>query len=145
MDEERRKYFNLVRQTIAKHGVMLQGVGAGEDGPQFVYTVGLIERAHPEVLVFGLPFPIAGSVLNEVAARVRNGFHFEAGAFVHGLIEGYPMQFRTIDDSSTHLTVANALYRDATQEPVEALQLHWPSTDGRWPWEDGGPEVPVLG
>jgi len=45
-----------------------------------VYTVGLTERFdHPELVMAGVPIPVAGHGLNAVGARIAAGERFSAG------------------------------------------------------------------
>lgn len=147
------KYLDTVVKAIAEHGVMIQGVFAGEDdepAPPFAYTVGLAMEDHPELIVFGLPMETAQAILNDLAIeRVLKGRkNLTAGQELRDVVKNYPVRLVQVVDSSTHLTVANALFQQEP-EPIAALQVVFPDRDGRWPWDPQcSPKVasmPLLG
>ena len=56
-------YLAKAQAIIDECGVMIQAVGAGkseagENEPQFAYTVGLARLSHPELIAFGLPMEV---------------------------------------------------------------------------------------
>ena len=64
---------------IEKHGYLVTGVGAGEP-THWAYTVGLLDRAdHPELIVAGPPFEIAGATINHVGRQILEGTRFDVG------------------------------------------------------------------
>jgi hypothetical protein len=52
-------------------------------------------------------------------------------------VANYDLQLIPVQDSSQHLTVANALYRNPGKQPIAALQVVFPDRAGRFPWQDG--------
>jgi len=81
------------RDTIRRHGWALQAVLGDEDGPPFVYTVGLTGFDHPELIVFATAQAVAGRLLNELGELVRGGRVLHAGERVrthtdrsHGMV-----------------------------------------------------------
>lgn len=140
-DELRSKisaYQAKARELIAEHGVFLQGVfpNPGEVGPTFVYTVGLHEAGHPEIIEFGLPYKVAGPILNDLAAQIRAGKVFWPYLEYLEVVADYPVIFIPVDDSSEHLTLANAFYGRPGAGPIPALQMVFPDMAGRFPWEE---------
>ena len=64
---------------IEEHGYLVTGVGSA-DPPHWAYTVGLLDRAdHPELIVAGPHFRIAGSIVNHVGRQILDGARFDAG------------------------------------------------------------------
>ncbi|HEY3670042.1 MAG TPA: DUF4262 domain-containing protein [Acidimicrobiia bacterium] len=64
---------------IERHGYLVTGVGSGKP-PHWGYTVGLLERFdHPELIVAGPHFEIAGAIINQIGRRIRDGARFEVG------------------------------------------------------------------
>ena len=60
-----------------RFGWALQGVEASRP---WVYTIGLVERFdHPELVMAGVPIPVAGSALNALGARIAEGERFPPG------------------------------------------------------------------
>jgi hypothetical protein len=67
------------RETIRRHGWALQAVDGDEDGPPYVYTVGLTGFGHPELIVFATAQAAAARLLNDLGALVRAGRGLVAG------------------------------------------------------------------
>ncbi|MGV8847815.1 DUF4262 domain-containing protein [Tessaracoccus sp.] len=142
------EYDQKILDLIHEHGWAIQGVFPTKpgDGAGFAYTVGLSGLPAPELIIVGLPPEVAQGILNDIAATVRDGKRWRAGDrskdFVVG---GLELAFIDVDDTSEHLGVANRTYPQAA--PVPALQVVWPDTHGRFPWEPSwgmGPTVQPL-
>jgi hypothetical protein len=143
-------YLAEMTAMIAEHGWALQGVfpSTESEGPGFVYTVGAALQREvnaddydPELIVFGLPMNIGGSILNDVVAQHRNGQRvLVVGHRYDDILVGYDAVFIECSPEGVdaHLTLANQLVGAAREVPrVRALQLVWPDEDGRFPWEPG--------
>jgi hypothetical protein len=64
---------------IEEHGYLVTGVGE-DDPPHWAYTVGLLDRAeHPELIVAGPHFEVAGAIINCVGRQILDGGRFEVG------------------------------------------------------------------
>jgi hypothetical protein len=64
---------------IAEHGYLVTGVGEG-DPPHWTYTVGLLDLVgHPELIVAGPHFEVAGALLNLVGREIIGGRSFGPG------------------------------------------------------------------
>ena len=144
-EQARRDYLDRITDLIKEHGHALQGVFGDEEGETFTYTVGMAGVDHPELILFGLPIEIAGALLNDIAARVRDGARFASGQVVNDLVRDYPVVLIGVEDTTEHLTVANSLYGNV--HPITALQIVFPDVDGLWPWQDGSRVSggPILG
>jgi hypothetical protein len=65
--------------TIGEHGYLITAVGMA-DPPHWAYTVGLLDRAdHPELIVAGPHFRLAGSIINHVGRQALAGARFDVG------------------------------------------------------------------
>ena len=123
-----------LQRIVDEVGWAIQGVGAGEDFPQFAYTVGLSKWNHPEVVMVGLAFETMKHILNNVGFRVRDGQRFEPGQRYTEIIGStteteLTVGFRTC--SNYDLNFAKAMFgRD-----IPALQLLWPDTQNHLPGE----------
>lgn len=67
------EYMGVVAKNIADYGQHIVGVFSDGAAPHFTYTVGLLPVIGFELLVFGLPLPVAQPVLNDIGAHVRAG------------------------------------------------------------------------
>lgn len=148
--QRRAAYLQRVRDLVAEHGWMIQGVfptaDSDDDEPGFAYTVGLAVFHHPEIIVFGLSADVAEGVLNDIGRRVRDGETFAQQAYERVFGDHYPAWFIhcAAEETERLLTVSAAIHGG----PVDALQLVWPDVERRFPWDDGyappGPQ-PLLG
>jgi hypothetical protein len=135
----RNKVFAVVRANIAAFGVHIQGVFDNKgQKPPFYYTVGLGSIEHPELIFVGGTQDEAQWILNNLAFRARDGVQrFDGPLEIPQFSEGFPLRLTPVADSSTHLTMANAMYRGAGRAPIPALQAMVPDATRRWPWEPG--------
>lgn len=124
-------YTIKVTDLIAKHGWMLQGVFGGAEQPEFVYTVGLTELNHPEIFTY-LPYDVGGGILNTIGERIRAGAKIATGVRDPEVLgHGLDVVFIPMTDTGS-LGLAHRLYGHA-----EALQMCWPDSENRLPWEAG--------
>jgi hypothetical protein len=114
------QYETWQRETIRRFGWALQAVhGSEEEGPPFVYTVGLSGFDHPELIVFAVSQAVAGQLLNRLGEYVRSGGRLGPGDTV-GLPEGQ-VSLLGFPDPASRLLSAQRLYRIEGGPPVEAL------------------------
>ena len=145
-DDPRDRVFTDLLRIIDEHGWAVRNVlaGATPEDVGFSYTVGLTAFGHPEVIILGMPFESAQDFLNLIGGEVRRGARFE-----HGTVTG---EF-TDDDSPVVFIRAEDTVRLSAVEQVygrvSALQMIWPDSTGRLPWQHGyrnPPEAqPLLG
>lgn len=159
----RRSFYSQARNAILEHGWYVQFVGMGVcadpscDGgrddpvsePPFAYTVGLTRyRDHPEVVMFGSCMDCSGRALNLVGAAVRDGRDVTDPEVLDELFGPGVARMLQVADSSTHLQVANGMYRASGAPPIPAFQLVT-ADEGRFPWESDYPRErsrqPLLG
>lgn len=151
MSDRFDEYMEQVQEKVLKHGWMLQGVfpRKGEPGSPFTYTVGLTPQYHhPELIVFGLPYQIVASILNDLGSRIRDGLVLHGGDRLDDVLQKkmvVEMVTCHEQEAREHLTVAGRF----NNGPVRALQMAWPDKDNLLPWQEGyslHPELqPVLG
>jgi hypothetical protein len=122
------EYSEQLATSIGTFGWCLQYV-LGEDrrNPGYAYTVGLSLHRHPELIIFDHLAERAYLALEPLAWAVLEGRRFDEG---DDLSEYYPPPGRAellrFPDSSTHLLLANVMFRDPGEPPIAALQLLWP-------------------
>lgn len=123
---------------IRQHGWMVQSVFPTQEmpGPSFAYTIGLHDQGVPEVLVIGLPAPVGHQLLNDVAQLLVDARKAKQplpqGRVTH---PRWPMAFYLLPTTGQAASewATGALNRSAGQ--AEFLQVCWPDTHGRLPWE----------
>lgn len=107
------------RDTIRRHGWALQPMPGDEDGPSYVYTIGLSGFGHPELILFATPPAVAARVLNDLGELVRLGRGLAAGERVR--LRSGDVHLLAFPESADWLFVANDLYRAPGEPPVPAL------------------------
>lgn len=126
-------YLEKIQTLIDTHGWAIQGVGTT---PPFVYTVGLSTKQLPEIVVMGLPFKVAQTILNQLARQMTEGkFTPEANRRFDEIFEGFSARFVPLTPTQVgqHLRVACAV----SDELPQAWQLIWPDPSGKFEEEEG--------
>lgn len=124
---------------IEAYGCHVIHVFEEADGPGFTYSVG-IEKAskQPELIVTGLKSELATWIINEYNDRVRKGEIFQLDTAYSGFLNGHDVIFKLMskDHYSEYLGWDLWLYKG---QNFRALQMIWPSTGGKWPWDADAP------
>ena len=134
--------------VVQEHGWMVQVVGAGTcdcgepecdpdaGGPAFAYTIGLWHQArHPELLISGQKAALMHSALNAAARGVMKGNRLVPGMTLENVIGRYPVLVDEVSEVGLQETVLGAHHFH--HRLVDAVQLVWPDTSGRWGWQPG--------
>jgi uncharacterized protein YbdZ (MbtH family) len=138
------------RKDIEKFGwhvVMVEG----EDGPGFLYTIGLWETyKKPEILIVVPnedPSGFAGN-LAAIAKRAAQGEELKNGATLPGAFGKFPGAVRDVLPRwyPSFLGIAGAYYGNSD---FPAVQLYWSDPNGLFPWQSGFdaklfPHQPIL-
>ncbi len=132
IDDRLNTYLTEVRDLIAEHGWMVQGVFPTETSPgaPFAYTIGLTAAGLPELVIAGLPAETAGAILN-TAARHHLTDEIKPGAVLDDLAS---VPFRVVAAPSAEIQQARNIYPAAG---VRAVQLVWPDDAGAFPGDGG--------
>lgn len=118
--------------------------------PPFSYSIGIARSSQaPELIVVGLRPELGHWLVNEYNRRVRAGEHFSPGMLYADFLEGFQVQFGTVDRQHRAEYMRSASWLHGGPD-FAALQLLWPSTSGVWPWEPEANEwlksnQPLLG
>lgn len=127
-----REAMGQLRDAILRDGWAIEYVetDGSRANPTFAYTVGLSRWDHPEFICFQMCPEHTARYLNGLGAAVRAGRRFDEGDDLSEVFPEYddPGALLRFPDSSTHLYLANELYRAAGGRPIPALQLYLPST-----------------
>lgn len=125
------------RETIRRYGWALQAVLGDEDGPPFLYTVGLTGFGHAELILFATTQATGATVLDELGERVRAGELLCPGDRV--VLGCGAVHLLAFPESEAWLFAANDLYRP-DGPPVPALLV---VADGEWA-ETPGENLPCA-
>jgi hypothetical protein len=121
-----------LQRVIDRFGWAVLHGGGNPGDPRHSSTVGLTALGHPEVIVMGLPFEAGEKYLNLVGEAVRAGARFAPGAATTALTDASsPVVFLEVD-GDPRTSVAEQFYGS-----VDVLQLVWPDSTGKLPWEEG--------
>jgi len=122
---------------IEGFGWHIISVLADDDGPAFSYTVGLYRNyRHPEIIIAGLPYELAQTMLNIAGEAIREGRQFHAGESYDDFLEGFSCTFREVPPEKYRHYGAYAMwFYDGESFP--AMQLIYPDDQKRLPWEEG--------
>ncbi|MBL8523964.1 MAG: DUF4262 domain-containing protein [Betaproteobacteria bacterium] len=134
MDKSEEKALN----DIANFGCHVLRVLEEEGHPPFCYSIGIKQSSgQPELIVAGLNPELAHSMINQYNDRVRAGEYFLAGQRASGFLEGFDIEFREVHSSHyrNYFGWGIWLYKGTD---FKVLQAVWPTTKGKWPWDDHG-------
>lgn len=134
------RYWDQVLEIIDRHGWAVQVVGSEPERsiPAYAYTIGLAARGMPDLLVFGLDFKTANTILNNAAQKMIAG-HFEqkTGALITE-VASLPLTIQVLEPAQFE-TFAMGARRHAIDAGVEArvLQVILPDVHGLFPSDEG--------
>jgi hypothetical protein len=128
----------LARQdlAIAVVGWAVTAVLPDSGEAPYAYTVGLTETGAPELVITGLPHPIAYALLDDAAQRVRHhGTRWHHRDLVDDLIADHDAAI--IDGTANDLILAGTANARYGADHVRLQQIVWPDPDGHFPWDPG--------
>ncbi len=130
-DESDRKLL----ADIARVGWHLIGIPGDEDGPSYVFSVGLYHTFdQPEILILGLDFQIGSHLINDIGDLMKSGTRVANRDVVDGIADGFPLGFRTVTHEYYRPYIGYALwFYESFDFPV--LQCLWPDRESRFPWD----------
>lgn len=122
---------NDIKAKIKKFGFSIIHTFTSEYETQFSYTIGLADKGHPELIVFGLPHEIGQVILNDAAQRLIDGT-LPIGQSVEGLAN-FGLFFQDVNPEQANQYIIQA--NSWAGKKLPAIQMVWPDSDGLFPWE----------
>lgn len=127
--------------TAAEYGwcvqMVLPGSGPGDEVP-YAYTAGLFALSgQPEIGVWGLVPPLSKTILDDLAAKARDGLDLVPGMRVPEVLQGFDVLLRGPVHSRKAEMFLATLVADRPHGTVPALQVLWPDLAGVFPGEPG--------
>jgi hypothetical protein len=122
-------------KSIARFGYHVILVHPSEDRPAFTYSTGIQQTTgQPELIITGLPAPVARQIIKDYYDRMRAGDRIELMVPDPRFLRDVPVQFAPVTSVNLkrHLPVAVSYYGDVA---LDTYQLIWPSRTGAWPWD----------
>lgn len=126
-----------IAKVVAEHG--WQAIAISDFETPFVYTCGLMTTFdHPELIVFDADSEVAYAILAAMIDDIRNGRSFaDTGAFA-GVLVNHNIGVRRVHPTQHELYLGCAMghvRHMGRPGELEALQVFWPDTEGRFPYE----------
>src|ERR1051326_978968 len=124
---------------VIEHKCHIIGIPEGPHGPSYSFSVGLfLHFEHPEIIIFGLPYTVAATAINDIRTFIEQGRFFKAGDISEQIFAGYPGAF--IDVSRAfypyYLGTAIWFYR-SINNGFPVMQIVWPDKNGKFTWQEG--------
>ena len=148
-------YFEAIKANIDRCGLHIFGIGAGDDGPGFTYTIGFAAHGLPEVIVFSLDMRMVGPFINRYYDEIVNKKTRDAGPAVLLPDDDWfnlPLSVINVEPGRADRYAFQAIYfaEDMGWERPDFVQWVWSDTQGKFPWQEGfekerfGQAQPVL-
>lgn len=145
LDEDFDDYERKILETIDEFGCYVTVVFDPEgEEPRFAYSVGFPHTVQQgEVIVFGLPTELLGSMINTTLRQCReDGLELHEGVRIEGLLEGFDVIARRVHPARIEREYFNSAmwhHMGRYGEPLtKVFQLVWPSAaTGLFPWDKG--------
>jgi Domain of unknown function (DUF4262) len=128
------------RESIATNGWHVIKIPEDDEGPGFAYSIGLRTTfGHAEVIVFGLELDIMHRMINNIGEEIRNGRRFAPGDFSAEVLDDCDVAFRGVERRhfDEYLGFAQRIHEG---DGFAAIQMVWPDSKGRFPWDAGFPD-----
>jgi len=125
------------KHNIEKYGLQVISIRASEYLPSFSYSIGLLESyQHPELICFGLSTDLMHTLINDVAALIKQGEKAESGRNYDNIFANSDAQFVQVDARNVpdYFTLALKYYQ---LDQIPAMQLVWTDRKNRFPWDMG--------
>jgi hypothetical protein len=131
-----------VHGAIERRGFFTMGVMGGPESPPWSYTIGFLEREHPELVTLGLAPEAADQLFTHVAALIDAGTppvigrthrHKWTGLTI-GLIDVPSVQWTGDSDLVSGMVTYYGMRGGFPCEPCVA-QLVWSDRVGHLPWD----------
>lgn len=124
-----------------EHGWSVALFEATSPLPAFGYTIGLWQSyGYPEIISFGLSPSSLGAILNNAGDLVKAGHSIALNEANWEIFNQGPALFREVHpDNIVDYFGYGRWFNDYREFP--AIQLFWPDTAGKFPWEKGNAET----
>jgi hypothetical protein len=106
--------------------------------PPYSFSLGLYHtHHHPEIILLGLPHPVAGKIINHIGGVIKLGAKIEPDRPYTDFTSA-PTIFKAVDPRHypEYAGYARWLYRGSN---FPMLQCVWPLKSGLYPWDPGYP------
>jgi hypothetical protein len=134
-DRDFDELLEKTKHNIKKYGLQVISIRASEYLPSFSYSIGLLESyQHPELICFGLSTDLMHTLINDVAALIKQGEKIEPGRDYDNIFANSDAQFVQVDARNVpdYFKLALKYYQ---LDRIPAMQLIWTDRENRFPWD----------
>lgn len=136
-EEITRRFQAAIDQSIKQRGIHIQPILASDDGPSYVYTVGMTLIGAPELIVFGLPPQAAASMVLTLFNEMRMGNRPKDQKEIIDLAR-VPLRLEDVSRAAIDdYTGQGDDYLTSHGHMPKYRQLMWPDEQGVFPNEKG--------
>lgn len=140
MSKGMNSFYSAVQSRISEgHWIVIaSGVNSPfEPGKSITiaYTVGLMAKDLPELVVYGIPLETAFGILNDAAELLIKG-ELKLDTPQHSL-SNYPVIFKQVEQDLIKDIFGLVRTFSADGKTANLWQLVWPDTKGLFPWDSG--------
>ena len=125
-----------VLDDIKRYGWHLIIVPDDEEGPGFVYSVGMMQTLnHPEIIMFGLDANLMVDVINGMGEEIRKGRRFAEAGLFDDFLKGFACKITPVAKRwhAEYMGYAIRHHQHTGQAgEFEAVQCVWPDKQGRF-------------
>ncbi len=119
-----------------------------EGEPGFEYTIGLGKTmGHPEIIIFGLEAGVSHDALWRMVDNMKLGLNYREPGEYTGILKNLRCAIRPVDPAWHDGYFGQGLWyyeHEGDPDGLEAVQVFWPDSQGRFPWEEGCEEESVY-
>jgi uncharacterized protein DUF4262 len=128
---------------VRKYGWHTVGVLGDDEGPGYLFTVGLFHTfQHPELCIFGLSsIETMGRIINNAGEMVKESHKFQNDEVSEELLNDYACVLKTVNSKHFHdyFGYARWFYEG---DDFSMLQCVWPDSEHNYPWDQSfAPEL----
>lgn len=135
LDEIQRRALDDIKQ----YGWHLITVPDDDEGPGFVYSVGMMQTLnHPEIIMFGLEPELMADVIDGMGHQIRKGRCFARPGLVDDFLKDYPCKIVPVAKQWHAEYLGYAIWHRrylGQPDTLQAVQCLWPDKRGRFPDE----------
>lgn len=132
-------YKKRVLDNIERTGLSITGVFPEPDSPGFTYSIGMHRHEMPDLIIFSVPPELGQHIMNALYAKAKEGtITLQDGEVVDDKdITSMPLVLRATDPElvEEYATGSYSLSSEETGHANSVLQIVWPDTHGRYPWD----------
>jgi hypothetical protein len=130
-----------ILHDIATIGWSLIGIDSDNQGPSFVYSIGMMQTLnHPEIIMFGLDTSLMATVINDIGDDIRSGRPFRQPGLYEGILKNFACKIEPVHEKYHPEYLGYAMWHRRHVGHIgtlQAVQCLWPDKVGLFPGDPG--------